>query len=83
MLHQLILGYRGEGVPMPYTVKDFKRDYIVEHFPELTEEERLRLLRKLSAEERLKGLPPEEIESYLEKLRTERPASKRKPRRKR
>jgi hypothetical protein len=43
VLHQLILGYRGEGVPMPYTMKDFRRDYIVEHFPELSDEERLRL----------------------------------------
>lgn len=68
---------------MPYTMADFRRDYVLEHFPELTPDERRRALQKLPAEERLKDLSPEEIEAYLQKLRAEKPASKRKPRPKR
>jgi len=68
---------------MPYTMADFRRDYIMEHFPELTEEERQKALQKLPLEERLKGLSAKEIESYLQKIRAHRPAANRKPRRKR
>jgi hypothetical protein len=83
LLDQLVSSYRGEGIAMPYTMADFKRDYIAEHFPELTEEERQEVLQKLAPEERLKGLSPQEIESYLNKLRAGLPAPRRRPRRKR
>jgi hypothetical protein len=82
LLDQLVSGYRREGAAMPYTMADFKRDYILEHFPELTEEERRKALQRLSPEERLRDLSPEEIESYLQKLRAQKLAPKRKPRRK-
>src|SRR5262249_37850974 len=78
LLRELVSSYRSEGFPMPYTMADFRRDYVLEHFPELTEEERRKALKRLtpeerlrdlSPEERLKDLSPEEIESYLQKLR--------------
>jgi hypothetical protein len=100
LLRELVSSYRSEGFPMPYTMADFRRDYVLEHFPELTEEEQQKALQNLSPgarlkglspeerlkdltpEERLKDLSPDEIESYLRKLRAERSAPKRKPRRK-
>jgi hypothetical protein len=74
LLDQLFTGYRGEGLAMPYTMEDFKRDYL----KELTPEERLE---GLSPEERLEGLSPEEIESVLKKRKAERKPPPRKPRR--
>ena len=68
---------------MPYTMADFRRDYILEHFPELTKQEQLSILRKLPLKERFKDLSPEDIQSYLQNLESERQAPKRKPRRKR
>jgi hypothetical protein len=62
VLEQLLRWYRGEGLAVPYTLKDFRRDYL----KKLTPEERLE---GLSPEERLKGLPAEEIERYLQQLR--------------
>jgi Mg/Co/Ni transporter MgtE len=57
---------------MSYTMEDFKRDYVKEHFAKLTPEEQRQALERLSpeqrrqvlqslpAEERLAGLPVEE-----------------------
>lgn len=42
---------------VPYTMEDFRRDYVKEHLKDLT------------PEERLEGLLPEEIERYLQRLR--------------
>ena len=54
---------------MPYTMQDFRRDYVKEHLKDLT------------VEERLQGVPAEKIEKYLE--RRKKPASpKRKNRKK-
>ena len=54
---------------MPYTVEDYKRELREEIkkeiWAELTTEE---LLKRLSPEERLKGLTREEIEAYMKKL---------------
>jgi hypothetical protein len=47
---------------MPYTMEDFRRDYVKEHVDRLTPEERLA---GLSAEEILRRLPPEAIESFM------------------
>ena len=49
LLNQLFESYKKEGLPMPYTMADFRRDYVKEHLKDLT------------VEERLEGLPPEEI----------------------
>jgi hypothetical protein len=66
LIGQLFAGYVREGVAMPYTMEDFRRDYVKEHLKDLTTEERLE---GLSPEERLEGMSPEEIENYLKRLR--------------
>jgi hypothetical protein len=77
---QLFEDYKVEGLDVPYTREDFRRDFLREHMHELTAEERLAglqakdLLAHLSPEERLAGLSAEQIEAYLKGLRT-RPAA--------
>jgi hypothetical protein len=63
-------------------MRDFRRDYIKEHLPQLTEEERRKVLEALPPEERLAGLSAEQIRHYLDQLSTGRPAQPRKRRRK-
>jgi hypothetical protein len=66
LLHRLFEGYQKEGLAMPYTMADFRREYVKEHLKDLTPEEVLQgmpaeeILKVLPLEERLKGLPPEE-----------------------
>jgi hypothetical protein len=48
---------------MPYTMEDFRREYVKEHLNDLTLEERLE---GLSPEERMRGLSPAAIERYLQ-----------------
>ena len=76
---------------MSFTVEDFNRQYIKEHFHRLTPDEREEVLRSLPVEERLAGLPPEEplaglsveqIRQYLDRVTAGRPGAARKPRRK-
>jgi hypothetical protein len=57
-LQKLFAGYQREGLTMPYTIEDYRRDYAKEHLQKLTPEERLE---GLSAKERLKGLSVEEL----------------------
>ncbi len=75
LLHRLFEGYEKEGLAMPYTMADFRREYVKEHLKDLTPEE---WLESLPAEEILKALPPEkilealsaeEIERYLRRLK--------------
>jgi len=85
VMNDLFKFYRIEGLAMPYTVEDYKR----EHRQELWEEfisgelfeswEMEELLKKLPLEKLLKGLPPEvllkrlrreDVEAYLKKLST-------------
>jgi hypothetical protein len=54
-----------EGLTMPYTMEDFRREVAREHVHELTAEERLA---GLSPEQILARLPPEQIEAYLKRL---------------
>jgi hypothetical protein len=63
LLEQLLKGYKGEGVAMPYTMEDFKHDYLKENLKELTPEELREALQTLSAEQ-LAG-----IENYLNERR--------------
>lgn len=63
VLHQLFKGYQREGIDVPYTMADFKRDFIKEN------------LDVLSPEERLKGMSREEIARYLAKLDAEAAAT--------
>jgi hypothetical protein len=74
LLHQLFEGYQVEGITMPYTMADFRRDYVLEHFKDLTPEERRKALRNLSPEERvevLRSLSPEERLEVLRSLSPE------------
>ena len=67
---------------MSYTLADFKRDYIKEHFLQLKLRERREVLQSLPAEERLAGLSAEQIRQYLDQLTAGPPFDPRKPRRK-
>src|SRR5437588_4189408 len=91
LLGQLFERLRGEGFAMPYTMEDFKRQYVKEHFPQLTPQERRELLQSLPPQEqqelleslppqtRLAGLSEEEIRTYLEHLAARRPTTTRQP----
>ena len=80
LLHRLFEGYKKEGLAMPYTMADFRREYVKEHLKDLTPEEILegmpaeKLLGALPPEERLKGISAEEIERYLKRLRANNPS---------
>jgi hypothetical protein len=67
---------------MSYTMDDFIRDYVKEHFAKLTSQEREEVLRSLPPEERLAGLSAEQIRQYLDRLTSRRPVPPRKQRRK-
>ena len=54
---------------MPYTMEDFQRQFVKEHFS------------KLTPEERLAGLSAEQIRQYLDRLSAKRPPAPRKRRR--
>jgi hypothetical protein len=72
LLGQLFERFQAEGLAMTFTMEDFVRQYIQEHFAKLTPEEQRKALKRLSpeqrrevvqslsAEERLAGLPTEE-----------------------
>jgi hypothetical protein len=88
---QLLERLRGEGFAVSFTMEDFNRQDINEHFPQLTPEEQDEVLRALPPERRLAGLPPverlaglsaEQIQQYLDHLSARRAAGARKPRRK-
>jgi hypothetical protein len=59
MLGQLFETLRGEGFIMSYTMEDFTRDYVKQHFGKLSREEQEAALQSVPAETRLAGLPPE------------------------
>ncbi len=94
LLVQLFKGLQSEGFPMPYTMEDFRRQFVKEHFSELTPEDQRDVINSLPPEaledviksrppeERLAGLTEQQIRQYLNRLPTERPAPPRKPRRK-
>ena len=84
LLGQLFQRLREEGFAMTYTMEDFKRQYVKEHFAQLTTEEQREALQRLSPEhlrevlealpleERLAGLSPQAILAGLseEQVRT-------------
>jgi hypothetical protein len=67
---------------MSFTMEDFQRQYVKEHFAQLTPKEQEEVLRSLPPEQRLAGLSAEQIRQYLDRLTAGRPAGPRKPRRK-
>ncbi len=82
LLRQLFERLREEDFAMSYTMEDFKRDYVKEHFAQLTPQEQQELLQALPPERRLAGLSAEQIRQYLDQLAAGRPAQPQKPRRK-
>jgi hypothetical protein len=82
LLVELFRGLQAEGLAMPFTMEDFQRQFVKEHFPKLTPEQRKEVLKTLPPEERLAGLSADEIRQYLDRLSAQRPARPRKPRRK-
>ena len=57
VINQLLEKYSLEGITMPYTMEQFRKEYVKAH------------LEDLDPEERLKGLKAEEIEAYLKSLK--------------
>jgi hypothetical protein len=56
LLGQLFERLQGEGFAMSFTMEDFNRQYIKEHFPQVTAEEQEEVLQALPPERRLAGL---------------------------
>src|SRR5262249_36657429 len=75
LLGKLFEGYEREGLTMPYTMQDFRRDYVKEHLEKLTLEERLE---GLSLEELLQRFSPDQIEQYLRQRKQGKTEPKRK-----
>ncbi len=82
LLGQLFEKLQGEGFAMSFTMEEFNRQYIKEHFAQLTPEEQREVLRSLPPEELLGVLPAEQSREYLTRVTTDRPANSRKPGRK-
>jgi hypothetical protein len=79
---QLFDKFREEGLAVSYTMEDFRRQYVKEHFAELTPAEQEEVLQSLPPERRLAGLSAEQIRQYLDRLSTGPPVTPRKSRRK-
>ncbi len=64
-----------EGIDMPYTMEQFRKDYIKARLGELDPEERLRglkaeeVLSQFESEDLLKGIGLEEIEAFLKEMK--------------
>jgi Mg/Co/Ni transporter MgtE len=74
LMEQLFEKLRGEGFAVAFTMEDFNRQYIKEHFPRLTPEEQREALARLSPEHRrevLRSLPAEERREVLRSLPAE------------
>jgi hypothetical protein len=71
---QLFEGFQAEGVAMPFTMEDFRRLFVKEHFPELSPKEKEEILRTLPPEDRLAGLTAKQIQEYLDRLSAEKGA---------
>jgi hypothetical protein len=78
IVNKLFNKYESEGVIMPYTMEDFQKEIKEEVMGSLTDEDIDRFLKKLTLEDRLKGLSsedllkmltPKEIEAYLRKIK--------------
>jgi hypothetical protein len=72
-VNQLFGAYRREGLTMPYTMEDFRREVALEYLPELTPEERLGGLTPKGV---LEHVPAKEIKAYLARLQKRRAETK-------
>ena len=74
-INQLLEQYALEGIAMPYTMEQFRKEYIKAHLGELVIDDRLKgvdskdVLSRFDPETRLKGPNIEQIEAYLKKLK--------------
>ena len=71
VLGQLLEGFQREGFAMSYTMHDFLRDYIKEHFPQLTPQEQQEMFRALPPEKQqeiFRALPPEKQQEMFRAL---------------
>jgi hypothetical protein len=82
LLGQLFEGLRREGLTMSFTMEDFRRQYVKEHFPQLTPAEQREVLESLPSAELLAALSQEQIRQLKDLLTAANPAEPRKPRRK-
>lgn len=77
VLNRLFENYQLEGIPMAYTMEDFKKDYVKENLGVLSPDDRLRglssddVLQRFSSDEVLNNFSVEEIRQYLEKKQRE------------
>ncbi len=69
LLGELFENLRSEGFAASFTMEDFNRQYVKEHFPQLTPEEKEEVLNSLPPDQRLAGLTEEQIQQYLDRLR--------------
>ena len=71
IIYQLFEKYNLEGINMPYTMEDFRKDFVMSHLDVLSPDDVLKrysaddVLKRYSANDRLKGIPLEEIKEYL------------------
>jgi hypothetical protein len=68
LLGQLFEKLRGEGFAVSFTMEDFNRQYVLEHFEKLTPAERRKALESLTPDEQrtvLQALPGEELLTLL------------------
>ncbi|MCI0641987.1 MAG: hypothetical protein L0Y72_21850 [Gemmataceae bacterium] len=73
IVNQVFGEYRQEGLTMPYTMEDFRRELALENLNQLTPEERLE---GLTPKEILQHLSKDEIKAYLAKLQKGRSEDK-------
>jgi len=83
LLEQLFERLQGEGFAMAFTMEDFNRQYIKDHFAKLTPREQEEVLQSLPPEQLLGVLSAEQIRVYLDQLSANRPTKPRTSRRKR
>jgi hypothetical protein len=57
VINQLLKNYSLEGIAMPYTMEQFRKDYMKAHLPEMDTDE---VLSMFTPEDRLKGLAPKD-----------------------
>jgi hypothetical protein len=94
LLRQLLERLRQEGFTMAFTMEDFKRQYVKEHFLQLTPEEQRETLERMSPKQRreviqslsmnelLAWLSPQQIQQLRDQLNAGGAAQPRKSRRK-
>ena len=83
LIDEFIKGYAGEGLAMPYTMEDFRRDYAKEHFKDLTPQEQQEAIKSLTPEQLLQSLTPEQLERLRQPLPTKGTPGPRKKRQRR